>query len=367
MIPKKVIFLVSHSSAGGVQEIWVNLAEGFKRRGHDVQLMALYPLHDRETRQPPEGLAWQWLEPGRPRVGIPLLFKLAQTFRRVAPNMIFAAMPLANVLAPAAVRIAGTRTRVVTSHHSPVFTHGRWINRLDSVTGSWDTVQAIVSVSESVKASLQNKPAPYRAKCTTIHNALPPRIEQLIRELSPPGKRQPSGRRKAIATGRLMAQKNHETLLAAIRLLPDVTIDIIGSGPDEAKLRAMAHDLGVTDRVHFLGQHPRDEVLAMLSRADLFVQPSLFEGHSLALIEAARLKLPLIVSTAASQIEGITDREGRRCGIAVETLDAAGLAQAINQVFSDADVFAKWSESAERLGAMISYDTMFEAYHAFLA
>ena len=40
---QSIIFLLSHSSAGGVQEMWADLAEGFRTRGFDVRLMALYP------------------------------------------------------------------------------------------------------------------------------------------------------------------------------------------------------------------------------------------------------------------------------------------------------------------------------------
>lgn len=366
MVPPKVVFLVSHPSAGGVQEIWVNLAEGFRSRGNDVHLMALYPLHDRALRETPAELPWEYLAPRRPRVGVNLLFQLARTFRRLQPDIVFTAMPFVNVLAPIAARLAGTRTRIVTSHHSPAFTHGAMLNRLDGVVGGWNSVHAIVSVSDAVKVSLAAKPARYRARCVTIHNALPPRVEAQIDRLAPIGPRQLSGKRKVIATGRLSAQKNYETLLAAARLLPDVSLDIIGSGPDEAKLRALAQSLDVTDRVNFLGQRPREEALALLAGADLFVQPSLFEGHSLGLIEAARLKLPLVVSSAPAQLEGITDHSGQRCGMVVDTLDHAQLARTIRHLLDNAQAYAQWSDLAARLGASASYQAMLDAYSAFL-
>lgn len=366
MVPQKVVFLVTHPSAGGVQELWVNLAEGFRARGHEVRLMALYPARGREMRETPADIPWHCLAPAKPRVAPILLLRLARAFRRLQPDIVFTAMPFANVLAPIAASIAGGRARIVTSHHSPADTHGRWLDRIDAMTGSRGRVRAIVSVSDSVKASLAGKPAAYLAKCVTIHNALPPRIEELIGELAPRGPRRPSGQGKVIATGRLSAQKNYETLLMAARHLPEFTITIVGSGPDEAKLKALVQTLGIADRIRFLGQRPREETLTLLANADVFVQPSLFEGHSLGLIEAARLGLPLIVSTADTQLEGITAANGERCGVAVATLDDVQLAQAIREVLGDSQVFAAWSSRAQRLGMSVSYQKMLGAYEAFL-
>ena len=62
---QSIIFLLSHSSAGGVQEMWADLAEGFRTRGFDVRLMALYPyLEAAPTRagHPP----WTYVVARRP-------------------------------------------------------------------------------------------------------------------------------------------------------------------------------------------------------------------------------------------------------------------------------------------------------------
>jgi glycosyltransferase involved in cell wall biosynthesis len=86
---------------------------------------------------------------------------------------------------------------------------------------------------------------------------------------------------------------------------------IYGRGPHEAALRARAEALGVmADRITFAGQLPREEVLARVAQCDVFAQMSLVEGHSLALIEAGRIGLPLVVSDVASQRGG--ERGGRQ-------------------------------------------------------
>ena len=170
------------------------------------------------------------------------------------------------------------------------------LNAVDGWTGSWKNVATVVCVSDAVGASLKGKPRSYLAKRRIIRNALPPRIEAHLAALASKRHHRQAKARRVVATGRLAAQKNYPVLLRAAVHMPDVQVQIVGAGPDEDMLKAMARDLAVTNRVTFLGHRPREETLELLAAGGVFVQPSLFEGHSLALIEAAKLRLPLIVS-----------------------------------------------------------------------
>ena len=148
--------------------------------------------------------------------------------------------------------------------------------------------------------------------------------------------------------------------------MPDVTVTIVGNGPDEASLRDLAAQLGVTDRVAFLGHLPREEALAVLADGDIFAQVSLFEGHSLALVEAAKLGLPLVVSDVPVQIEGITASDGTRCGIAIGAQDAEGLAAAICGLLDDPRKYDELAARSAMLGAEASYVNMLNRYEALV-
>lgn len=362
-----VVFLVSHSSAGGAQELWTNLAEGFLARGYRVKLMALYPL--RAMRELPDELSWHHVVPKRPTDPVSQLrmfLALVRFLRAEKPWRIFTAMPAANVMAAAAARIAGCGT-VVISHHSPVETHNPLLNLADSVAGSLRSVSSIVSVSGTVSASLGGKPRRYRAKRRTIHNALPPRIEHQLADLAQRYAPRRARNRRVVTTGRLAAQKNYPLLIRAARHLPDVTIDIVGDGPDKAKLVGLAEELGVADRVRFLGHCPREEALRLLADGDVFTQVSLFEGHSLALVEAAKLGLPLVVSDVPVQVEGITSSAGLRCGLAVGVEDDAGLAREIRELLDNPAHYEEWVARSRRLGDDATYDRMMAAYEALAA
>ncbi|PYS91359.1 MAG: hypothetical protein DMF64_12335 [Acidobacteria bacterium] len=111
--------------------------------------------------------------------------------------------------------------------------------------------------------------------------------------------------------GRLAPQKGQPVLLRAFKqvadALPDVYLVFVGEGPEEAALAALARELGVSERVRFLGR--REDVGACLEMADAFVFPSLFEGLPLAPIEAMLKGLPCIVSRIEPVLELFTDKE----------------------------------------------------------
>ncbi len=363
-----VMFLVSHSSAGGAQEIWANLAEGFHDNGYRVTLAALYPYRA-TIRETADHLPWSYVvenRPTKPWAMVKMVWGLIQHFRRDAPQIVFTALPAANVLAAACAWLAGGRTRVVTSHHSPVQTHNPLLNVLDSLAGSLSSVQAVVSVSNTVASSLDEKGATYRAKRVTVHNALPPRIEALLADLAATAMPRRVRSRTVVATGRLAAQKNYPLLIRAAALLKDVNFKIVGDGPDREMLAALRSEVGAQQNVEFLGHRPREETLKILSEADMFVQVSLFEGHSLALVEAAKLGLPLVVSDVPVQVEGVTAADGTLSAKLVATDDAQGLADAIGRVLDDDGEYSRMSALSWQLGTEASYPAMLAAYEKFL-
>ncbi|MDR3313074.1 MAG: glycosyltransferase [Oscillospiraceae bacterium] len=100
--------------------------------------------------------------------------------------------------------------------------------------------------------------------------------------------------------GRFQAQKNHRFLLEVWRLLaprlPTAQLLLVGEGERKPATEALASSLPGGERVRFLGL--RSDVPALLSAADVFVLPSLFEGLPLTLVEACAAGLPCFLSEA---------------------------------------------------------------------
>jgi glycosyltransferase involved in cell wall biosynthesis len=362
------MFLTSHSALGGAQFLWSNIAEGFRERGHEVQLVALYPFSDPRRESTPDH-PWEYILASRPKSlpkQVELLRQLVARVRNTRPDVIVTALPAANVLAPLAAKLARTGSKVVITHHSPAETHSRLLNYIDGYTGSLSNVKWIVSVSGAVSRSLDNKPKQYLPKRKVIYNALPPEIEQLLTDLNEQHSPRAARGRKVVATGRLAKQKNYPLLIRSAAHLPDVTFDIVGDGPDADALTQLAEDLNVTERLNFMGHQQRVDALRILAAGDIFAQVSLFEGHSLALVEAAKLGMPLIVSDSPVQIESVTANDGTRCGIVVGMQDDRDLAKQISMLLSDPSQYQFWSERSRKLGEEATFHGVIDAYQELM-
>jgi glycosyltransferase involved in cell wall biosynthesis len=105
---------------------------------------------------------------------------------------------------------------------------------------------------------------------------------------------------------RLVYQKGIEAVIKALPLLPPhVHFFIAGGGPDESMLRELVAELGLAERVHFLGHLERDDVPKYRNSVvmDVFVHPSRSEGLGNSVLSAMAGRLPVI----ASQVGGLAD------------------------------------------------------------
>jgi glycosyltransferase involved in cell wall biosynthesis len=153
--------------------------------------------------------------------------------------------------------------------------------------------------------------------------------------------------------GRLMAHtKGLDVLLEAFAEYAQDrpgSLVLVGDGPDREALVESAARLGITHRVTFLGALFGQEKLAALAAFDAFVHPSRHEGQPGAVLEAAALGLPLVI-TQGTGLAGDVLETG--AGLALETCDAGLLARAL-RLMADADPAAQraWSEAARRMVA----------------
>jgi len=125
-----------------------------------------------------------------------------------------------------------------------------------------------------------------------------------------PAKTAPDGAPRVLSVGRLDAQKDYPTLLRAWKLVeaakPDAILEIVGDGPDEEPLKALAVALKVKN-VAFSGFV--NDVPQRMRKAHVYVQSSAWEGFGLSVAEAMATGLPVIVSDADSLPEVVTDEK----------------------------------------------------------
>jgi glycosyltransferase involved in cell wall biosynthesis len=140
-----------------------------------------------------------------------------------------------------------------------------------------------------------------------------------------------------VAVARLSPEKGISMLLRAVALLrdsiPELQLEIAGSGPCHAELLHEASELGIEGQVTFLGQvtHPGE----VLGRGRIFVLPSLSEGISLTLLESMAMGIPVIATNVGGNSEVIKDGY---TGLLVPDSDPQTLADAIRKLWYDSDL-----------------------------
>ena len=152
-----------------------------------------------------------------------------------------------------------------------------------------------------------------------------------------------------VTVAHLVARKRHNVVLRALALLDPVRRPeylVIGDGPCRDGLERLAAELGVSDRVRFLGQLPNSEAVAQAATCDLFVMPGVEEPFGVAFVEAMAAGLPAIGSRGEGGPEDIAAAGPGM--ILVEPDDPAGLAAALVRVTSDRAELARLGAAARQ-------------------
>ena len=143
----------------------------------------------------------------------------------------------------------------------------------------------------------------------------------------------PGGNREAsrfLFAGRLNEQKGLDHLLRGLAAMKGLAmLDVVGEGTKLADLRLIASQLGVSDRVRWLGQLKQGELLSLYRSATAVVVPSTDEGLGLVAAEALLCEAPVIAFRSGGLPDVI---ENDRTGILVTPGDTAELAAAMDRV-----------------------------------
>ncbi len=142
----------------------------------------------------------------------------------------------------------------------------------------------------------------------------------------------PSDRVNVISVSRLSLKNGIDLLIRAIPSLPsNVHVTLVGDGEDRLMLEALAKDLGVVDRVTFLGSRPNDEIPALLREADISVRASRSEGQGISFIESMAMGLPTVGAPVGGIPDFLVDGE---TGWLCKPEDPESLAQTINRILA---------------------------------
>lgn len=160
---------------------------------------------------------------------------------------------------------------------------------------------------------------------------------------------------RLICVARLSKQKNIPCILKTLSMVnSSFCLDVVGAGPSEIKIKRYAAELGLGDKVKFLGE--RSDIHELLMKSDICVLSSDWEGLPIALIEAARASLP-IIATDVGGVSEIVDNGIN--GYLINRNDAESFASKLNLLAFDKLKYADLSQkSRERYEKFFKIDPM---------
>lgn len=197
-------------------------------------------------------------------------------------------------------------------------------------------VDGFIAVSEEVRLAILRQLGPIDHKIYTITNGVdtkrykePAQKAALCQALD-----LPAGSRLLVTVGRLTVQKGHQYLIEAateiVAACPEAHFLFVGEGELRESLQRQVQEANLASHIHFLGN--RRDVPALLAAAEMFVQPSLWEGLSIALLEAMAAAKPIVATTVSGANEVMTSGE---TGLLAPPGDSQALAGAIIRFLND--------------------------------
>ncbi len=137
-------------------------------------------------------------------------------------------------------------------------------------------------------------------------------------------------RRTLVSVGLLIDRKGHHHIIRAMPHLPDTDLLIAGNGPDRRALEKLASDMGVAERVRFLGSLDQQALRIVYNAADALILASSREGWANVLLESMACGTPVVASSVWGTPEVVAAPEA---GVLMTSLDPDGVVQGVEQLF----------------------------------
>ena len=198
-----------------------------------------------------------------------------------------------------------------------------------------------------------------KERAVTIYNFAPD--EKVITPLTKKDFNTPDDSIVLLSLARYHSAKALDILIKAVVGIPNTHVWLAGEGPMEAELKSLAKDLGIENRIHFLGW--RGDRVALFHAADICVFPSRFEPFGNVVVQAWAQKIPLICSKSQGPMQYVRDGED---ALMFDIDDVEQLTQKIKQMIDDKDLSARLVDAGyQRYQNEFSKDKIIADYIAF--
>lgn len=247
---------------------------------------------------------------------------------------------------------------IVTVHGSDIHTFPKYFSLKRLILFTLKRAHAVIAVSQSLKDSVL-KMGYFRNKVFVIHNGTSHDIFSPIDKTKVRRSLNLSVYGKIILfIGNLIHIKGIDVLLhafASMREKNHSDLIIIGKGKLESRLKALAKDLCIETRTHFIGFQKHNEIPLWLNACDVFCLPSRNEGFPTVIVEALSCGRPVVATKVGGIPEAVTNDT---LGILVEPDNTKELAAALDKALEK-----EWDyQSIATYGKRFSWNAIAEKY-----
>jgi glycosyltransferase involved in cell wall biosynthesis len=355
----RVVLVQTQAENAGAQEISRLLGAGLTARGYDVSNLFFFRKSD-SFDEPPNTFYCSPSRPGNPLALLRMLRELAGHIRTIGPDVVLTFQHFGNVIGGGVSRFVSPAP-VIANQVSSAMSMSWPVRAADIVMGSLGFFRCITLNSQAMQREYERYPAPYRSRMKHVPHGFDDKSHSLPKEIARQQFKLPPDRTLLGCAARLHP---HKRLDAAIRLLvrdPSWHLALAGQGADEERLRLLADELKVSDRLHFIGEIPPRRMADFLACLDVFVFPSQAETFGLAAVEAASAGVPCVV-TDLPVLREVLSFEGKPTALFVDASDDAAFSAAVSRILTDTTLTDELRQSARGLRSRYSVDSMVEEY-----
>lgn len=355
---KKILFILPSLSVGGLERVQVSIANALARRGHDVTVMILNP--NRELAGDLDERVRLVYKPYKPH---PIMSKIPYIRHKFYDDGMWETRATPKTLYKYYVGnekydveigfFRGLPVKIISGSTNKNSIKLAWVHndfkKCDGVFNNFRNIKdakkaynqfdRIVAVSNQARGSFVEVMG-YSEKAITIYNLLP--INAIV-EMSHEEIQEIKHRKTVCSVGRLTEQKSYDRLLNAVSRLSadgfDFDLWLIGDGGEKEKLQTITKEKGLQN-VTFLGKQTNP--YKYMSKADLYVCSSLYEGYNLTVAEALILGVPTLSTNCTGPCEIL---DGGKYGVIVENSED-GLYFGIKELLLNADKLAHFKQRA---------------------
>jgi L-malate glycosyltransferase len=305
----------------------------------------------------------------RPGLDFRVAWRMAAEIRTRALDVVHAHQYTPFFYGSIGARLSRVRPRVIFTEHGrhfpDVVSLRRWVVNRIVFDRLADDVNAVCEFSAR---ALRDKDGFVRRPIEVIPNGVDlPRYAAGDRMTVRTALGLDPGRRYVATIARFHPVKDHPTLLNGFaqvaRMRSDVDLLLVGDGPLRPVLENQCAELGIADRVRFMGI--RDNVASILRASDVFALTSVSEAASITLLEAMASELPVIVTAVGGNPEIVRDGTD---GLLVPRRSSAGVARALLRILGDSPMAAAMGRAgAERVRSRYRLDDTIGRYYELYA